>query len=149
MVNTDDGKETVNAMARDKSTDDVWDAIFDSLVIDNEPPFEYIKNAVITTKAGARLKVSAMDFAHILERERYLSSEESNILSCRLAINFSKVRKDVDSWAAQLIKRFEPKLTRPKASTVKKNAAKRAPVAPEARKPIKRSTPGSKQTPKD
>jgi hypothetical protein len=77
------------------------------LVLDNEPPFEYIKNVVITTKTGVRLRVSAIDFAQILERERFLTSAESDILSCKLAINFDKVRKDVDKWADQIMYHFE------------------------------------------
>lgn len=94
-------------MARLPKSDEVWNEIFESLVLDSEPPIEYIKNVVITTKTGVRLKVSAIDFAQILERERFIHPEESDILSCRLAINFDKVRKDVNQWAEQLITGFD------------------------------------------
>ena len=35
-----------------QTADDAWDDIFNSLVIDNEPPTEYIKRVVIITKDG-------------------------------------------------------------------------------------------------
>lgn len=107
MVNNSRHADRVRLMARKKSSDDVWNEIFDNLILDNEPPLEYIKNVVITTKTGLRLRVSAIDFAQILERERFLTPEESDILSCRLAINFDKLRKDVDEWANDVIAFFE------------------------------------------
>ncbi len=96
MVNNIKSTRRLEIMARLPKSDDVWNEIFESLTLDTEPPIEYIKNVVITTKAGLKLRVSATDFAQILERERYIHPEESDILSCRLAINFDKVRKDVD-----------------------------------------------------
>ena len=134
----------VTIMAQKHSPDDIWNDIFDSLVLDNEPPFEYIKNVVITTKTGVRLRVSAIDFAQILERERFLTSAESDILSCKLAINFDKVRKDVDKWADQIMYHFEndgkfkpavkkqQKRTSVKAETVEE-------VAPVVAKPARKS----------
>ncbi len=146
MVNNDRNENLVSMMARDKSLDDAWDDIFDSLVLDNEPPFEYIKNVVITTKAGIRLKVNAIDFAHILERERYLSSDESDILSCRLAINFNKVRKDVDSWADQLINQFESQTVEEKKTPVKKTSPRKKSTtnADEATSPKPKTSPRKK-----
>lgn len=120
-------------VAHKHNLDKVWDEIFDSLVLDSEPPIEYIKNATIVTKTGASFKVNAIDFAQILERERYLTPEESEILSCRLAINFTKVRKDVDEWASHVISYFDNqgkavKKSRPRAkkptAKVKKPAVK-------------------------
>jgi hypothetical protein len=107
MVNNIKSTRRLEIMARLPKSDDVWNEIFESLVLDSEPPIEYIKNVVITTKTGVRLKVSAIDFAQILERERFIHPEESDILSCRLAINFDKVRKDVNQWAEQLITQFD------------------------------------------
>lgn len=133
MVNNDRSTQRVTIMARRPSPDDIWNEIFDSLVLDNEPPFEYIKNVLITTKTGVRLRVSAVDFAQILERERFLTPDESDILSCKLAINFSKVRKDVDEWADQVMYffnhdgRLKPpakKPTKRKVATPAKKTAK-------------------------
>lgn len=99
--------ERVKNVAHRQSLDKVWNEIFDSLVLDNEPPIEYIKNATIVTKTGTSFKVNAIDFAQILEREKYLTPEESEILSCRLAINFDKVRRDVDQWASKIMSVFD------------------------------------------
>lgn len=140
MVNNTKNTTRVEVMARIPKTDKVWNEIFDSLVLDTEPPIEYIKNVVITTKSGLRLKVSAYDFAQILERERFLNPEDSDILSCRLAINFDKVRKDVDEWAEQLIyfcdngkrkpliKRTQKPTTKAKIPKVTETDAKKTPT---------------------
>ena len=142
-------------MARVPKTDDVWNEIFDSLILDNEPPLEYIKNVVITTKTGVRLKVSALDFAQILERERFINPEESDILSCRLAINFDKVRKDVDNWANAVISFYDndgkvvppvkrtrkPRTSSTKSTTTKKPATKKATTAKKTTTRKPRSSP--------
>ena len=145
MVNNDRSTQRVTIMARRPSPDDIWNEIFDSLVLDNEPPFEYIKNVIITTKTGVRLRVSAIDFAQILERERFLTPEESDILSCKLAINFTKVRKDVDEWADQAMYFFNHN---GKFKPPMKKTAKRKPAATSAKKtPKVSSTKASKEEP--
>ena len=83
----------------DKAQDDAWNEIFESLSIENEPPVRYIKNVVIQTKDGSVIKVSGKHFAEIIEQERELSPDQSEIQSCRLSINFPRLRADVDAWA--------------------------------------------------
>jgi len=144
MVNNIRNEQRVSIMARKQSLDDVWDEIFDSLVLGNEPPFEYIKNVIITTKTGLRLKVNATDFAHILERERYLTPEESDILSCKLAINFTKVRKDVDEWAHDLLNKFDGmqdpnNASKPRAKKPAAKTAAKTKKAPAKKTPVKKS----------
>lgn len=158
MVNKIRNSPRLEIMARVPKTDDVWTEIFDSLVLDNEPPLEYIKNVVITTKTGVRLKVSALDFAQILERERFINPEESDILSCRLAINFDKIRKDVDNWANDVISFYDndgkvippvkrtrkPRTTSTKQpatkkSTTKKSTETKKPTTRKPRSPSKKS----------
>jgi hypothetical protein len=155
MVNNTKNTTRVEIMARIPKTDQVWNDIFDSLVLDTEPPIEYIKNVIITTKTGVRLKVSALDFAQILERERFINPEESDILSCRLAINFDKVRKDVDEWADQLIyfydhdgkKKPPVKRTRkPAAKTTKSTAATKAKAAAKTKATKAKATATKKTT---
>ena len=132
MVNNTGSTQRVEIMARRSSIDDVWNEIFDSLVLDNEPPFEYVKNVVITTKTGVRLRVSALDFAQILERERFLTPDESDILSCKLSINFDKVRRDVDEWVSQALYyfdhngKFKPVERKPRATKAKPKAKTKA-----------------------
>lgn len=148
MVNNTENRTRVYIMAHIPKTDKVWNEIFDSLVLNTEPPIEYIKNVIITTKTGIKLKVSAIDFAQILERERFIKPEESDILSCRLAINFDKVRKDVDKWADQLLyffdnngKRKPPVKRTPRATTAKKTTST-------VKKTTRKKTTTQKQTPK-
>lgn len=86
----------------DKASDDAWNEIFESLSIENEPPVRYIKNVVIQTKDGSVIKVSGKHFAEIIEQERELSPDQSEIRSCRLSINFPRLRADVDAWATGL-----------------------------------------------
>ena len=83
----------------DKAADAAWDEIFDSLSIENEPPTRYIKSVIIQTKDGSVIKVSGKNFADIIEQERELSPEESEIRSCKMSINFPRLRADVDAWA--------------------------------------------------
>jgi len=87
----------------DKASDDAWDEIFNSLTIENEPPIRYIKNVIIQTKDGSVIKVSGKNFAEIIEQERELSPEDSEIRSCKMSINFPRLRADVDAWAADLL----------------------------------------------
>lgn len=145
MINNTDITR-VEEMARPSNTDDVWNEIFDSLILSSEPPIEYIKNVIITTKTGVRLKVSAFDFAQILERERFISPEDSDILSCRLAINFDKVRKDVNAWARETMRTFDKSVdlkttviaSKPKTKTKAVRAAKK-PVNKTAAKTTKKA----------
>lgn len=146
MVNNTNNKRRVELMARMTKSDDVWNEIFDNLVLESEPPLEYIKNVVITTKTGVRLKVSAFDFAQILERERFISPEESDILSCKLAINFDKVRKDVDNWADQTMYyfdndgKFKPRAKTTRKKPVAKKETKSAEAIETAAKKTTRTT---------
>jgi hypothetical protein len=87
----------------DKASDDAWDEIFNSLTIENEPPIRYIKNVIIQTKDGSVIKVSGKNFAEIIEHERELSPEDSEIRSCKMSINFPRLRADVDAWTADLL----------------------------------------------
>jgi len=87
----------------DKAADAAWDEIFDSLTIENEPPVRYIKSVIIQTKDGSVIKVSGKNFADIIEHERELSPDESEIRSCKMSINFPKLRADVDAWASNLL----------------------------------------------
>ena len=87
----------------DKAADAAWDEIFDSLTIENEPPARYIRSVIIQTKDGSTIKVSGKHFADIIEQERELSPEDSEIRSCRMSINFPKLRSDIDAWTADLL----------------------------------------------
>jgi hypothetical protein len=86
----------------DKADDTAWEEIFESLIIENEPPTRYIKNVIIQTKDGSVIKVSGKHFAEIIEQERELDPDQCEIRSCKMSINFPRLRADVDAWAAGL-----------------------------------------------
>lgn len=119
-------------MSRSRADQDVWDQIFDDLILDTEPPVQYIKDAVIITKNGARFKVSPDDFIRIVAREKSLDPDQSDIQSCSLSIDFVKVKRDVNRWTNKLISSIEGDETRRSTATL--------------RKPRK-TTPESKKTP--
>jgi hypothetical protein len=93
-------------MARRKPNDE-WSAIFNSLVLETEPPIEYVKNVIITTKSGGKFNVSPEDFEEILEREKLMGPELSMISSCKLALNMPKLKKDVNNWTNHMIESFD------------------------------------------
>lgn len=107
--------------------DRAWDEIIDNLRIENEPPVEYIKQVTIRTKDGRSHRVSGKHFAEIIEQEKHLSPEESEIKSCKMSINFEKLRQDVDAWTDDIIKRMDgpPNRSRRAASKRKSVIKKR------------------------
>lgn len=121
-----------------KVEDDTWDDIFESLTIENEPPIEYIRNVIIYTKDGTYVKVSAKHFAEIIEHEKHLGPEHSEIKSCRMNINFPKLRADVDAWTGMLLDRLNGHdtvaPTKPRAVRRRKAPTKPAAVPTAAKK---------------
>jgi hypothetical protein len=107
MINKHNTNNEVEVMSRSKVNTDVWDQIFADLVLEAEPPIRYIKDAIIVTKNGSRFKVSPDDFADIVARERSIDPEQSDIISCSLTINFSKVKRDVNKWTHSLLDTIE------------------------------------------
>jgi hypothetical protein len=118
-------------MSRSKAEQDVWDQIFDDLILETEPPIRYIKDAVIITKNGTRFRVSPDDFAVIVARERTLDAEQSDIQSCSLSIDFVKIKRDVNRWTNKFIGTIESAVSAQISSTpptVKKRRATRRKV---------------------
>ena len=121
-------------MSRSKADRDVWDQIFDDLILDSEPPLRYIKDAVVITKNGSMFKVSPDDFAHIVARERMIDPVNSDIQSLSLSLDFAKIKRDVNRWttktitaieseAAQLAKDLESKKSKTSTRTRRQNKA--------------------------
>ena len=108
-INSSVSSQGINVMAPsqkkpvDKAADAAWDEIFNNLTIENEPPVRYIRSVIIQTKDGSVIKVSGKNFAEIIENERELSPDESEIRSCRMSLNFPRLRSDVDAWTNDLL----------------------------------------------
>ena len=132
-------KKSTAAKAEDAS----WDEIFESLTIENEPPLEYIRNVIIYTKDGNYIKVSAKNFAEIIEHEKHLGPEHSEIKSCRMNINFPKLRADVDAWTSDMLGRLDgnvaAKPTRTRKASKRKAAPTKSKAKAKAKKPVTKS----------
>lgn len=123
-----------------KADDEAWDAIFDSLTIENEPPLEYVRNVIIYTKDGTYIKVSPRHFAEIIEHEKHLGPEHSEIKSCRMNINFPKLKADVNEWTARML----AALDQVPYAEKKRAVARRTAAKPAAKKP--KTKPRAKST---
>ena len=104
MVNINRTTRKVIVMTRSKSSTDGWDMIFDDLILESDPPpTKYIKDAIIVTKSGSRFKVSAEDFSEMVARQKEIGLENSDIFSCSLNIDFTRIKRDVNRWTNKFI----------------------------------------------
>jgi hypothetical protein len=133
MVNRYTDKKEVEIMSRSKLEADWWDMILDDLILESDPPpTKYIKDAVIVTKSGARFKISAEDFAQMVAREKEIGYENSEIFSCSLNIDFSKIKRDVNRWANKFIFDIEAEAAKLVAEQTQKRTKKASPRKPSA-----------------
>jgi hypothetical protein len=107
MINTSSKCKEVDDMPKAKSSNDIWDEIIDSLVLETEPPTKYIKDAVIVTKNGSSYRLSANDFADLCAREKMIPPEQSEIQHCSVSIDFTRIKRDVNKWSMSLIENVE------------------------------------------
>ena len=134
MINSYDKINGGGQMAKARTNQDVWDEIFDNLILETEPPIQYIKDAIIVTKNGTRFKVSASDYAEILARERTLGAEQSDIQSCSLSIDFSRIKRDVNRYANKLISTVEDATAKDIATKPLKSDRKKSTTVTKKRK---------------
>jgi len=94
-------------MARRKPSTDEWKSIFNDLVLETEPPMEYVKSVTITTKTGGKFNITPEEFESVMEREKLLSPDSSLIASCKLALNIPKIKRDVNKWTDTMLDSFD------------------------------------------
>jgi hypothetical protein len=152
VINNHVHSQRVVVMATKKSSDAVWEDIFDSLVLEAEPPQKYIKRVTITTKDGHTFSLSPQDFAALIEQERYLPPGLGEIMSARMSLDFNKIKKDVDKWSEELLRSFDlngkpamPKFPKPKAGAQRQTRS-RAAATPAAKATAKATPSKSKST---
>jgi mannitol-1-phosphate/altronate dehydrogenase len=93
-------------MARKKSEEDItWDKIFSTISYEIDLPAKYIKDAVIKTKTGKRIKLTGKEFASVMEQERMVDPQEAIIESARVRIDFEKIKDDVNKFALSSLKK--------------------------------------------
>ena len=95
------------ATAKVNSNQTEWDQIISAIIVAKEPPLDYVKSVTITDKNGQKYKVTSQDFANILEREKFIEPENSDILSARFAIDITRIKRDVEKWTKNLFKSFD------------------------------------------
>ena len=107
MINNHVESQRVVVMATKNNADTVWDEIFDSLILNAEPPQKYIKKVTVTTTSGNSINMSPQDFSALLEYEKRLPPGTSDIQSARMSLDFSKIKRDVDKWTSTMLEGFD------------------------------------------
>ena len=93
-------------MAKKKTPDDlVWEKIFASISFDIEPPVKYIKEVLVKTKNGRKVLLSGREFVSVIEQERHMDPSETMIQSCRITLDFEKIKEDTVKFATSLLKK--------------------------------------------
>lgn len=116
-------------MAKRKSPEDqAWESIFNAISFDVEPDPKYIKEATIKTVTGKRYKLSGVEFANVMHHERYLPPEEAVVESCKVILDFEKLKTDITLFAEKALRkvsRRHPKSSRQKYQNTKMRKASR------------------------
>lgn len=100
-------------MSKSKQNSDDWDMIFDTLIIESDPPpIKYINDATIITKSGNKFKVSAEDFTAMVQQHKATGFENTEIYSCSLSINFTRIKRDVNRWTNKFISDIESEIAK-------------------------------------
>lgn len=137
VINNHVDSHGVVVMSTKKPADEVWEDIFDSLVVEAEPPQKYIKRVTITTRDGSTFSVSPQDFSALIEQERGMPPGNGDILSARMSLDFNRIKRDIDRWANDFISSFDaigkskaPTFPKPVAGEIKpKTRQRKATVA--------------------
>ena len=133
-------------MARKKSPEDlVWDQIFSSIMFEIEPPAKYIKDAVVKTKTGKRIKLTGQEFASVMEQERMVDPDQAIIESCRVTLDFEKIKEDINKFALGSLKKSSSRYKKSKSQTTMQTKLKPKTIPPTtveaAPAPPKKRTP--------
>ena len=93
-------------MARKKSPEDLeWEHIFSAISFDAEPDPKYIKEATVRTKTGKRFKLTGYEFANVMEQERNMDPDHAIVASCKVVLDFEKLKTDINKFALGALKR--------------------------------------------
>lgn len=118
-------------MARKKSAEDLeWDKIFSTIVFEMEPPAKYIKNAIVQTKYGKKIKLNGKEFENAMMHERFVDPEDAIIESCKVNIDFELLKDDINKFALNVLKKSERRYKKSKTQLSQTKAIKPKPVPP-------------------
>lgn len=105
-------------MARKKTTEDLeWETIFNSINYHLEPHPKYIKNAIVYTKYGKRLRLTGKEFVEVMEQERLMDPDDALIESCKVTLDFDKLKQDISRYANSVLKRASSRYKKSKKQT--------------------------------
>ena len=96
----------INSKSAEERT---WDSIFSTINFDCDPPVKYIKGAVIQTKSGKKIKLTGQEYANVMEQERQFGPAQGVVKSCRVTLDFEKLKTDIDRFANTTIKKISNK----------------------------------------
>jgi len=123
-------------MAKRKTPEDLeWEQIFSALQFDTEPDPKYIKQAVVETRTGKKFKLSGAEFHDVMTHEREQSPEHAIIVSCKITLDFTKIKADVTRYAVSTLTKSARRHAMGKTQLKSRRALAKAPQRP-ARKTI-------------
>jgi hypothetical protein len=115
-------------MAKRKSPEDLeWDHIFSALEFDSEPDPKYIKQAIIETKTGKRFKLTGSEFHNVMTQEREMGPEHGVVVSCKVTLDFQKLKADVDKFAITVLNKHARTHAQSKTQIKRKRLLNQAP----------------------
>lgn len=118
-------------MAKRKTPEDLeWEEIFNALQFDNEPDPRYIKQAVVETKTGKKFRLSGLEFHHVMAQEREQLPEHSVIVSCKVTLDFQKIKADVNKFAITQLNKSAKRHALSKTQLSKRRKLAKAPQRP-------------------
>lgn len=145
VINNHVESQRVVVMATRKPVDTVWEDIFDSLILEAEPPHRYVKRVTITTKDGQTFSISPQDFSALIEQEKQLPPGLGEIQSAKMSLDFNKIKKDVDKWSEDLLSGFDsngkpgtPKFSKPKIGKKPAKKQNKTSATTKSRRPIQK-----------
>lgn len=118
-------------MGRRKSPEDQeWEYIFNNIVLEIEPEPKYIKQAVVHTKTGQKYKLNGTEFAHIMEHERNLDPQDTVIESCKVTLDFQKIKDDVTKFAMRSFQKTSRRYAKSSRQSKQTRALNKLPKRP-------------------
>jgi hypothetical protein len=118
-------------MAKRKTPEDLeWDQIFSTLQFDSEPDPKYIKQAVVETITGKKFKLSGPEFHDVMAHEREQAPEHAVIVSCKITLDFQKIKADVNRFAVNILQKSARRHALSKSQLRSRRALAKAPQRP-------------------
>lgn len=118
-------------MAKRKTPEDLeWEQIFSAIQFDTEPDPKYIKQAVVETRTGKKFKLSGAQFHDVMMQEREQAPEHALIVSCKITLDFHKIKTDVTRFAVTTLTKSARRHALSKGQLRSRRALAKAPQRP-------------------